>query len=203
MNAFHAIHEKGGGGFTVVSRGISEALVATALGLAVAGPFAYFLVRYVSARIQRVVLLAVIVRDRSVAVIGVERSLDDIDRGVIRERRARLEPRLAARDRDQPLSRSLPALSLTFRRHQRATSCPHLPATPAAPTPCQCPPRRRPGRRRSRPGSNPMLSRRRLVLSAGAAATIGSVGAVASLGSSGSANSGRFVSARAARPNNC
>ena len=36
MNAFHAIAQKGGGGFTVVSQGISEALVTTAAGIAVA-----------------------------------------------------------------------------------------------------------------------------------------------------------------------
>lgn len=36
MNAFHAISAKGGGGFSVVSQGISEALVATAAGILVA-----------------------------------------------------------------------------------------------------------------------------------------------------------------------
>jgi biopolymer transport protein ExbB/TolQ len=36
MEAFRAISEHGGGGFTVVSQGISEALVATAAGIAVA-----------------------------------------------------------------------------------------------------------------------------------------------------------------------
>ena len=36
MHAFHSISQKGGGGFTVVSQGISEALVTTAAGIAVA-----------------------------------------------------------------------------------------------------------------------------------------------------------------------
>jgi len=36
MNAFRSISERGGGGFTVVSQGISEALITTAAGIAVA-----------------------------------------------------------------------------------------------------------------------------------------------------------------------
>jgi biopolymer transport protein ExbB/TolQ len=52
IHAFASIAEKSGGGFQVVSQGISEALVATALGLVVAIPAAWMF-NDLSGRVRR------------------------------------------------------------------------------------------------------------------------------------------------------
>jgi biopolymer transport protein ExbB len=53
MAAFRSISEHGGGGFTIVSQGISEALVTTAAGIAVAVE-AVVIYNYFNQRLSRI-----------------------------------------------------------------------------------------------------------------------------------------------------
>jgi biopolymer transport protein ExbB len=69
MQAFHSIADQGGGGFTVVSQGISEALVATAAGIAVAVE-AVVIYNYFNQRLARIAIELKLLVDEFLEALG-------------------------------------------------------------------------------------------------------------------------------------
>jgi len=72
MKAFHSMAVMGSGGFAVVSRGISEALIATALGLGVA-IIAVVFYNYFQTRIERIEAAMTIASNRVLDAIHIGR----------------------------------------------------------------------------------------------------------------------------------